>query len=161
MKISENDRINNILPMQNVKPSEKPNDKLSEDDILTPERNYDRYIPGDNDSDSAGIYSMEYDDEGNPIVNYDSPEEKKSDEREPEKSDDDKHEKSESCTANTDKVDAELKRLKKRREQLEQQLMSANDEKKKKMLEKQLAAVQNELNQKDNDSYRRSHAVFS
>ncbi len=161
MKICENDRINNILPMQNVKPSEKPNDKLSEDDILSPEKKYDRYVPNDNDSESAGIYSMEYDDEGNPIVSYDSPEEMKSDEREPVKSDDDEQEKSESCTANTDKVDAELKRLKEKQEQLEQQLMSANDEERKKLLEKQLAAIESELAQKDTDSYRRSHAVFS
>lgn len=161
MQISES-RINNFLPMQDVKPSGKMDDKLYEDDALPSGRkNYDRYVPGDNDSEPAGIYSIDYDDEGNPIVSYDSPEEKKPDEREPMKSDDDEHEKSESCTANTDKVDAELKRLKEKHKQLEQQLMSANDEEKKKSLEKQLAAVQSELIQKDNDSYRRSHAVFS
>ncbi len=156
MKINESDRINSVISMQNVKPSERSKDMLSEEEILPSERNYDRYIPGDNDDGSIGLYSMKYDDEGNPTISFDAPKEK-----DPDESEGNKSEKAESCTGNTDKVDAEIKQLKEKQKQLEQKLMSADDEKKKKRLEQQLAAVESELIQKDNDSYRRSHAVFS
>lgn len=155
MKINENDRINSVISMQNIKASEKSKALPSEDESVPSERNYDRYIPGDND-ESIGLYSMEYDDEGNPAISFDAPKEKKPDEPEGDKS-----EKAESCTGNTDKVDAEIKRLKEKQKQLEQKLMSADDEKKKKLIEQQLAAIESELIQKDNDSYRRGHTVFS
>ncbi len=69
--------------------------------------------------------------------------------------------KSEKCTCNTDKVDREIERLKKKQKQLEQQINNTADPKKAEALEKELAQVEHELSQKDNDSYRRQHAVFS
>ncbi|EOS28236.1 MAG: hypothetical protein OSJ53_16405 [Kineothrix sp.] len=68
----------------------------------------------------------------------------------------------EKCVANTDKVDREIKRLKEKKQQLEQQIRSASgDEKKVRELEKKLAQVENELRQKDNDTYRRQNASVS
>lgn len=66
------------------------------------------------------------------------------------------------CTANTDEVDREIKKLKEKKQQLEQQIrMAAEDEEKVRDLEKELAQVESELSQKDNDAYRRQHASFS
>lgn len=70
-------------------------------------------------------------------------------------------EKEASCTGNTDKVDREIEKLKKKKAELEQQLSSETDERKIKSLEKELAQVERELSQKDNDAYRRQHAVYT
>ncbi len=68
----------------------------------------------------------------------------------------------EKCVTNTDKVDREIKKLKEKKQQLEQQIRSASgDEKKIRELEKKLAQVENELSQKDNDTYRRQNASVS
>jgi len=69
--------------------------------------------------------------------------------------------KSETCTANTDQVDREIEKLKKKKKELEQQIQSETDEKKLSSLEKRLAQIEYELQQKDNDSYRRQHTVFT
>lgn len=66
------------------------------------------------------------------------------------------------CTANTDKVEREIRKLKEKKQQLEQQIKSASgDEKEVQELEKKLAEVENELRQKDNDVYRRQNTSFS
>ncbi len=66
------------------------------------------------------------------------------------------------CTANTDKVDREIRKLKEEKKRLEQQLKAASgDEKKARELEHKLAQVESELSQKDNDAYRRQHTAFS
>lgn len=70
-------------------------------------------------------------------------------------------EKAEKCTANTDKVDREIEKLKKKKEQLEQKIVSEKDEKKREKLENELAQVEAELSQKDNEGYRRRHTHFS
>ena len=44
---------------------------------------------------------------------------------------------------------------------MESQLRTVEDEGKRKSLESQLAQVERELRQKDNDGYRRQHTVFS
>lgn len=70
--------------------------------------------------------------------------------------------KSEECTVNTDKVDREIEKLKEKKEQLLKQLQSASgDEEKMKELKRQLSGVENELNQKNNDTYRRQNAEVS
>lgn len=66
------------------------------------------------------------------------------------------------CVGNTDKVDQEIKKLKEKKQELEQQLRSAcGDEKKIRELEKKLARAEQELSRKDNDAYRKQHSVFS
>lgn len=81
------------------------------------------------------------------------PEERAFDRYEPE-------DKSETTTCDTGKVDRELENLRKRQEELTQQLRSAAPEQAE-AVQRRLDQVNRELAQKDNDSYRRQHAVFS
>ncbi|MBR3748014.1 MAG: hypothetical protein IKN27_13745 [Selenomonadaceae bacterium] len=67
--------------------------------------------------------------------------------------------KKESTTADTDKVDAEIRKLKLKKSQIEQKISSeANPNED---LQRQLAQIENELRRKDNDTYRRANAIFS
>ena len=67
----------------------------------------------------------------------------------------------EKCVGNTDKVDREIRELKEKKKQLEQQIRSASkDERKIRKLEEKLAQVENELSRKDNDTYRRQNSSF-
>ena len=61
--------------------------------------------------------------------------------------------------ANTDKVDAEIQKLKVKKAQLEQKISSTQNPDAD--LQKQLAQIENELRQKDNDTYRKAHTNFS
>ena len=72
-------------------------------------------------------------------------------------------EKAETCTTNTDKVDREIEKLKEERDQLEQQIRTTKDPDKAegRDLKRQLAQLENELRQSDNDAYRRQNAVIS
>lgn len=153
--------------------------------ILKP--NVDEYIPSEKIS-SAGLYQLGKDEQGNPQIIFDGPgqqsDEKNSapvdkssaDEMDgsnskdvidkqakvlPEKADGDK-EGDETCTCNTDKVDAEIKKLKNKAAGLEQQIAQAKDDPaKQQKLEKQLQQVESEIRMKDNDAYRRQHAEFT
>lgn len=67
----------------------------------------------------------------------------------------------EKCIGSTDKVDREIRQLKEKKQQLEQQISAASgDEKKVRELEQKLAQVENELSRKDNDTYRRQNTSF-
>ena len=81
------------------------------------------------------------------------PEERAFDRYEPE-------DKRSTTTCDTGKVDRELENLRKRQEELEEQLRSAAPEQAE-AIQRQLDQVNRELSRKDNDSYRRQHAVFS
>ena len=72
-----------------------------------------------------------------------------------------KKDKGETWECNTDKVDREIEKLKKKRQELEQRLNTETDEAKIKDLEHQLAQVEQELKQKDNDTYRRQNATYT
>lgn len=65
------------------------------------------------------------------------------------------------CTVSTDKVDREIEKLKKQKQELEQRLNRETDETKVKDLEDRLAQIEKELSQKDNDTYRRQHATYT
>lgn len=67
----------------------------------------------------------------------------------------------ETCTCSTDKVDREIEKLKKKQAELQKQLNAETDETKIRNLERELAQVESELRQKDNDTYRRQHAQYS
>lgn len=69
-----------------------------------------------------------------------------------------KKKKSKVTVAKTDKVDAEIQRLKNKKLKLEQQLSNATNPNAD--LQNQLAQIENELRQKDNDIYRRKHTDF-
>lgn len=62
-------------------------------------------------------------------------------------------------TASTDKVDVEIERLKNQRAQLLKKISSTQNPNAE--LQRQLAKVEDELRQKDTDTYRRQHAEFS
>ena len=112
-----------------------------------PVPDYDEYIPEDPAAkQTAGIYQVVPDEDGNPRLQFDGP---------PPDS------RAESCTTNTDRVDLEIKQLNAEKEQLEQQINAAADLQKAEELKKQLAQVEQELRQKDNDAYRRQHAVVT
>lgn len=65
------------------------------------------------------------------------------------------------CTVNTDTVDGEIKSLKEKKAQIEQQIIKAEDNTEQQYkLERQLQQIENELRAKDNDSYRRQHAEY-
>lgn len=105
---------------------------------------YDTYVPEDKSvKQSAGIYRLSHEEDGTPKIAFDRPEDV------------------EETTTNTDAVDREIESLKKKQEQLKQQLNAAADPAEAEKLEKQLARTESELRQKDNDAYRRRNAVIS
>ena len=105
---------------------------------------YDTYVPEDRSvKQSAGLYRLSHDENGTPKIEFDRPET------------------AEETTTSTDAVDQEIQALKKKREQLEQQLNAAEDPAQARKLEQQLAQTESELQQKDNDAYRRQNAVIS
>ena len=113
----------------------------------------DEYISSEKSGNKpSGLYRMGQDENGNPKVLYDDPKkvQKKS-----------ATGKAEECTTNTDAVDREIEKLKEEKRQLEQQIQAETDDKKVKELEKKLAQVEAELNQKNNDTYRGQNAVVS
>lgn len=98
--------------------------------------------------------------EADEMKKADSPKEEK-EAKEAEKSGKTPQKKTEKCTANTDKVDREIEKLKKKKKELEQKAAAETDPEKAERLKSQLAQVERELKQKDNDGYRRSHTVFT
>lgn len=113
----------------------------------------DEYISSEKSGNKPSeLYRMGQDENGNPKVLYDDPKkvQKKS-----------ATGKAEECTTNTDAVDREIEKLKEEKRQLEQQIQAETDDEKVKELEKKLAQVEAELNQKNNDTYRRQNAVVS
>jgi len=107
----------------------------------------DEYVP-EEDREPTGRYWLDRDEEGRPKVCFDDPERKNG-------------KKVEQCKGSTDQVDREIQKLKQRRDDLARQLDLEPDEAKRRQLEKELAQVESELRQKDNDAYRRQHSVFS
>ena len=142
----------------------------------------DEYVPED-PQEPSGRYWVGKDEDGQPKIYFDDPERaadapKQSEDapdvkklnadapeaEEPEqagqgaKGPERKKERDELWEGNTDKVDREIKKLKKQQQELEQRLNTETDEAKIKDLERQLSQVEQELRQKDNDAYRRQHA---
>jgi len=134
----------------------------------------DEYISSEKSGQkSAGLYRVGQDENGNRKIFFDAPEaghvngkgdrsEESEDGEAPEISGDSQGKPAEKCVTNTDKADREIKKLKEKKRQLEQQIQSVSgDEKKIHELEKKLAQVENELSQKDNDTYRQQNASVS
>ena len=131
----------------------------------------DEYISSEKSGKKpTGLYWVGKDENGSRKIFFDDPKaghaneqddrsEKSEDSKAPKVGGDSQGKPAEKCVTNTDKVDREIKKLKEKRQQLEQQIQSAfGDEKKIRELEKKLAQVENELSQKDNDTYRRQNA---
>ena len=135
----------------------------------------DEYIP-EEPREPSGRYWMGRDEDGQPKIYFDDPERAADAPEQPEdapaagesdpagqgaKGPEGKKDKGETWECNTDKVDREIEKLKKKQQELEQRLNTETDEAKIKDLERQLAQVERELKQKDNDTYRRQHAVYT
>ena len=121
----------------------------------------DEYTPEEK-QEPSGRYWIGRDEDGRPKICFDDPERADgthSDAPAPAKKS--MGDKAERCTANTDQVDREIERLRRRKEMLERQISTQTDEAKIRELERKLAQAERELAQKDNDAYRRQHTVFS
>ena len=68
--------------------------------------------------------------------------------------------KSNITTANTDKVDQEIKNLKSKRDSLKQKINSEYNTEKRREYEKELKQIENELAVKDTEQYRKNNSVF-
>ena len=135
----------------------------------------DEYIP-EEPQEASGRYWMGKDEDGQPKIYFDDPERAADAPRQPEdapeaeepkqagqgaKGPEGKKNKDETWECNTDKVDREIEKLKKKQQELEQRLNSETDEAKIKDLEHQLAQVEQELKQKDSDTYRKQNATYT
>ena len=69
-------------------------------------------------------------------------------------------EKPETTTINTDQVDREIERLKQKKQALEQQLRTAQNEQQREALERELQMIESALSFKDNDTYRKQNAIM-
>ncbi|MCI8530388.1 MAG: hypothetical protein HFH82_14795 [Lachnospiraceae bacterium] len=173
---------------EKAKEAEKAVEGKSSGKLSAPQ---DEYISSEKSGkEPAGLYRMGWDESGNRKIIFDDPkavhangkenqkaahvneaEELKAEEdrfrestdgKDPKVSGNSQGKPEEKCVIDTDKVDREIKNLKEKKQQLEQQIQSASgDEKKIRELEKKLAQVENELSQKDNDIYRRQSASVS
>ena len=177
---------------EKAKEAEKAAEEKSSDKLSEPQ---DEYISSEKSGKKpTGLYRVGQDENGNRKIFFDDLKADHADgkdgrSREGEDgkgskvSGDSQGKPEEKCVANTDKVDREIKKLKEKKKQLEQQIQSAsgdeapfghpsmpgsapaearvsgnNKENKIRELEKKLAQVENELRQKDNDTYRRQNA---
>lgn len=142
----------------------------------------DAYTPSmPEDRQPTGLYKVVPDEEGKPTIEFDDPrkqqepdklldslkanrlqpsDEPPAKENGPARSSAPEKE-PEICTTNTDKVDREIRMLKDKAEQVEQQLRAASGTEREEALEKQLRQLENELRQKDNDGYRRQNALVT
>ena len=135
----------------------------------------DEYIP-EEPQEPSGRYWMGKDEDGQPKIYFDDPERAADAPKQPEdapeaeepdsadqgaKGPEGEKDKGETWECNTDKVDREIEKLKKKQQELEQRLNTETDEAKIKALERQLSQVERELKQKDSDTYRRQHAVYT
>ena len=68
--------------------------------------------------------------------------------------------KTEQTTVNTDQVDREIERLKQKKQALEQQLCTAQNEQQREALERELQMIESALSFKDNDTYRKQNAIM-
>ena len=129
----------------------------------------DTYVPEEK-GEPSGRYWLGRDENGQPKVYMDGPEkpadapgEAEPAEESPQSEGSKSPEKPEEETwvCDTGKVDREIEKLKKKRQELEQRLSSETDDAKAKDLGRQLAQAERELSEKDNDTYRRQHSTFT
>ncbi len=136
--------VNSVRQIDSVRRTEiTPQIKEKEAEKI-PE-NRDEYVPSE-EKKPIGLYSVSPDKDGNPRVSLDYV-----------KSDDPE---GDTTTANTDKVDREIKALRGKEQALRQKLRSA-DERAAENITRELEQVTAELAQKDNDKYRRQNTVFA
>ncbi len=149
--------------------------KIQKEEVRPLKPVMDEYVP-EEPQEPSGRYWLGKDGDGQPKIHFDDPE-RTADapqkpgadvpEEEPDPTDqavkgpEKKERKEERWEGNTDKVDREIEKLRKKQQELEQRLSTETDEAKIKDLERQLAQVERELTQKDNDAYRRQHSSLT
>ena len=133
----------------------------------------DRYAP-EKTTKGAGLYSMGKDEDGNPVLRFDSPDKAKEaagektpkEEKEAAKEEQAARQAAEEREAeraktrtvtNTDRVDRELQELREEAEELAQKLRTATG-KEAESIQQKLTLAKIELRIKDNDTYRRANA---
>lgn len=133
--------------------------KTDNDDWAPARPAYDQYLPQDSESPKPiGLYQIARDENGNRHIQTDG--DKQDAKAKPDLSKQPDNQ-AQNCTADTNKVDREIQALKKEAMRLKGELATTHDAQKAKELQKQLAKIQQELQQKDNDTYRRQHTQFS
>lgn len=106
-----------------------------------------------------GLYQLARDEEGKQKIVFDEPSVQNGEQTEA--ADEDKL-REVKCTVDTDKVDAEIRKIKEKKDKLEQQLVQAADNpEKQEKLQRQLQQLERDISMKDNDAYRRQHAEYS
>lgn len=127
----------------------------------------DEYVP-EEPREPSGLYRVDRDQAGRPQVSFDdrsqveaAPQKPETPEAENTDAPERDGQGEERCTANTDRVDRELRALKEKRQTLERQLETEADDTRRRALERELAQVERALAQKDTDAYRRRHTRFS
>lgn len=141
--------ISMSLPVQQT--GSKSNTERYQDAKQSIPEKRDKYIPGEEDP-PTGIYSVSEDENGGLNISVDS------DEKTAPAKDSDSEDNT--VTANTDKVDREIKKLREKEKRIQRELRTA-DEKTAEKLKRELEQVSAELAEKDNDQYRRQHTEFS
>lgn len=132
------------------KPADKNADSAKNSGSASP--SMDEYVKSrEEDEIVTGIYKPYLDEDGNRKIQFENPD--KADAGTAEQK---------SCTANTDSVDREIEHLKQEQQRLKQLIQASeasgkDTEKQKKKLE----AVERELLQKNNDTYRRQHTEYT
>lgn len=144
--INNNLSVNSVRQIDSVKRAEAVSKAEEKEDEKISE-NRDEYVPSE-EKEPIGLYSVSSDEDGNPRVSSDD-----------EKIKSDNHE-GDTITANTDKVDREIKALRDKEQALMQKLRSA-DERTAENIRRELEKVTSELAQKDTDEYRRQNTVFA
>lgn len=123
---------------------------------------HDEYISSEKEgARPSGLYRVGQDEDGSRKIFYDDPRKagKADEKKEPKVNGENPKDSEEEWVGNTDKVEREIRELKEKKRQIEQQLRAASgDEEKTEELEQKLTQVENELRQKDNDTYRRQNA---
>ena len=134
--------------------------KKTDNDDLAPVRPvYDQYLSQDLEpSRRLGLYQIARDENGNRRIQTDDDKQEAKAKPDLSKQPDNQ---AQNCTADTNKVDREIQALKKEAMRLKGELATTHNEQKAKALQKQLAKIQQALQQKDNDTYRRQHTQFS
>lgn len=157
-------------------PSKAATEQTSVSGIKDGHPRFDEYVKNDKVVSGAGIYSVERDENGNPVVVFENPEKPSQESPDPAKppaegekpeivksksSAEDEKPVIEKCTVNTDRVDAEIKKLKEQLQTIQKQLSQAENAEEQEALKKQLTTIEAELRAKDNDAYRKQNATYT
>lgn len=145
----------------NVSKIQKPESaaqKSPKDEKIQENADKDQFVPGEQE-EKPGLYRVVPDEDGAPKIQLDQPARKKPDPGT--QGQDGPARKEGTATVNTDRVDQQIRKLKGKKKQLEQQVRAAAGTDREEELRKRLAQIRIELQQKDNDAYRRQNADVS